>query len=374
MRTEALLVDLDGVVRHWASETQHDIEDRHGLPRGALTTAAFTPELLRPAILGWHDDEVWRTAIVDRLAAEHPRSEVRAAVTEWALSPGGADREVVDFLDDQRAEHVICFVTNATSRLRADLAALDLLAHCDHVISSADLGVAKPDERFFRAAARIAGVPPSRCLLVDDREPNVTAAERVGMAGHVYADLAGLRSRCADWRARLLAGDADPGVPVVTERNAVRVACLDPDERVLLLRFRDPVTGEELWEPPGGEVDAGESPAAAAARELGEETGHAATFAPDSGLAVPRDYAWCGRRYRNEEHFFLTRTGVEPDHAPRLGEKEAEVLVGQRWWHWAELAGSAERIEPAGLAAILAELAPDSGWAQTPRLVAKEES
>ena len=111
---------------------QHEIERRHGLPHGALTAAAFAPELLRPAILGTHDDATWRAAIADRLAVEHPRADARAAVAEWARSPGAADPAAVAFLDARRADHVICFVTNATSRLRADLAALDLLAHCDH--------------------------------------------------------------------------------------------------------------------------------------------------------------------------------------------------------------------------------------------------
>jgi HAD superfamily hydrolase (TIGR01509 family) len=373
MRLRALLVDLDGVVRHWAGETQHEIERRHGLPHGALTEAAFAPELMRPAILGTHDDATWRAAIADRLAVEHPRADARAAVAEWARSPGAADPAAVAFLDARRADHVICFVTNATSRLRADLAALDLLAHCDHVISSADLGVAKPDERFFRAAARIAGVPPQRCLLVDDHEPNVRAAERAAMAGHLFTGLAGLENRCAAWDAELRVADEDPGVPVVTDRPAVRVLCLDPAERLLLLRFRDPVSGDELWEPPGGRIEAGETPAAAAVRELLEETGYAAPVAPAGGVAVRRDYLWCGERVHNDERFFLARVSGEPDREPRLGADEAEILAGSRWWHWAELAGSGERTDPAELAGLVAGLAPESRWARVPRIAVDGE-
>ena len=368
MRTRSLLVDLDGVVGHWASETQHQIEHRHGLPRGALTAAAFTPELLRPAILGAHDDATWRAAIADRLAAEHPGADARAAVAEWAASPGTADPAAVAFLDARRTDDVICFVTNATSRLRADLAALDLLAHCDHVISSAELGVAKPDVRYFRAAARIAGVPPQRCLLVDDREQNVRAAERTGMAGHLFTGLAGLENRCTAWDAELRAAEEDPGVPVVTDREAVRVLCLDPDERLLLLRFRHPVYGDELWEPPGGRIEAGETPAAAAVRELLEETGYAAPVAPADGVAVHRDYLWCGQRVHNEERFFVARVSGEPDREPQLGADEAEILVGSRWWHWAELAGTGERIDPTELAGLVAALAPESKWARVPRI------
>jgi 8-oxo-dGTP pyrophosphatase MutT (NUDIX family) len=160
----------------------------------------------------------------------------------------------------------------------------------------------------------------------------------------------------------------------VTDRPAVRVLCLDAGERLLLLRFRDPVSGDELWEPPGGRIEAAETPAAAAVRELLEETGYRATVEPADGVAVRRDYRWAGQRVRNEERFFLARVNGEPDREPRLGADEAEILMESRWWHWRELAGSDERIDPAELARLVAGLAPESPWARVPRIAIKGES
>ncbi|MDI6709722.1 MAG: NUDIX hydrolase [Bacillota bacterium] len=63
---------------------------------------------------------------------------------------------------------------------------------------------------------------------------------------------------------------------VVEYAGAVAVVALDRDGRVLLVRqYRYPV-GRELIEIPAGKLEPGEDPAAAARRELAEETGSTA--------------------------------------------------------------------------------------------------
>lgn len=64
---------------------------------------------------------------------------------------------------------------------------------------------------------------------------------------------------------------------VVEHPGAVAVVALDQDESVVLIeQYRHPM-GRRLWEIPAGLLDvSGEAPAAAAARELAEETGLAA--------------------------------------------------------------------------------------------------
>jgi ADP-ribose pyrophosphatase YjhB (NUDIX family) len=54
-------------------------------------------------------------------------------------------------------------------------------------------------------------------------------------------------------------------------RQAARAAALDPDDRVLLVRFEFPDAA--FWGTPGGGVDEGESEEQAIGRELAEETG-----------------------------------------------------------------------------------------------------
>jgi len=151
------------------------------------------------------------------------------------------------------------------------------------------------------------------------------------------------------------ADSAGPDRPL--SRPAARVVCVDPSGRVLLLHWRDPVSGVEFWEPPGGGIEPGESAWEAACRELAEETGLPASVVTDVSTAVGRDFHWCGRHFRGTETFFLgLAEGHEPSHRVALTEEEQAALLGRAWFTVEEIETSEQPVEPPGLAAILAVL------------------
>ena len=57
------------------------------------------------------------------------------------------------------------------------------------------------------------------------------------------------------------------------QRVAAYLVCVDSDDRLLLVRLSDMTTHPGWWTLPGGGIDFGEHPEAAAVRELREETG-----------------------------------------------------------------------------------------------------
>jgi putative hydrolase of the HAD superfamily len=206
---DAVLCDLDGVLRQWPDTA--DLERAHGVPPGTLAATAFAPHRLLPAITGRCTDEQWRAAVAEDLRAHTTTAE--ELVAAWSRGAGAVDEEVAALLAVVPGPVVL--VTNATTRLESDVDALGLARHVDGIVSSARLGVAKPDPGIYLAAAVAAGTPPRRCLFVDDSAANVAAAEAVGMTGHHFTGVAGLRAAFASrgWSPRAGSRPRRPGTP-----------------------------------------------------------------------------------------------------------------------------------------------------------------
>lgn len=65
------------------------------------------------------------------------------------------------------------------------------------VYASCHLGLRKPDPAFYAAVLADSGHAAHRCLFVDDRRDNVSAALAAGMQGHVFTGAEDLRQRLA---------------------------------------------------------------------------------------------------------------------------------------------------------------------------------
>lgn len=209
---DAVLCDLDNVVRFYDTAPLAVLERAAGLPEGTTTDIAYAPEVDLPLLLGRITPDAWVEAIVAGLA-ERRVGEDRARGLARALAdaPFRADEEAVSLLRRARAHVPVVLVTNATLQLDADLALLGLSDLADAVVSSAVEQVAKPDPAIYRIAAARAGVPPARCLFVDDRQENVDAAIALGMTGVLFRDPEDLRralGSCAEGAAEEAAASA----------------------------------------------------------------------------------------------------------------------------------------------------------------------
>lgn len=195
---EALVIDLDGVLRSWAGQGTAAIERRHGLPAGSLTTVAFAPDRLLPAVTGRITDAAWRAGVAEELTRRHG-ADGAAAVQEWSAPVGEVDEQVLGLVRAQRRLRAVALLSNATDRLRSDLRELGLVDEFDAVFSSAELGVAKPDPEVFARVCAALRLAPERCLFVDDSAEHVAAAASVGLTAHHHRSVAGLAVFLGRW-------------------------------------------------------------------------------------------------------------------------------------------------------------------------------
>lgn len=141
--------------------------------------------------------------------------------------------------------------------------------------------------------------------------------------------------------------------PSLRLRRAARIIVVDPEGRTLLFRFDVPGRAP-FWVTAGGECEPGESFAAAARRELFEETGYRITDpGPEIRRMTPVFVTVEGETVQADERFFLVRVGAARVDTGGHTELERRVMTQHRWFTLGELADWPEAVFPADLAAMI---------------------
>ncbi|MBI3457941.1 MAG: HAD family phosphatase [Candidatus Rokubacteria bacterium] len=194
-----ILFDFGGVIHDMRWDVAEELEQAHRLPRGALFETLYRTPTWAALQCGRGDRQAW-------LEEAHRLLEARAGRPLPRLHDGwrAAQRvitENVALVRALRPRYRTAILSNADASLRARLRdGLGIEDLFDEIISSAEVGVAKPDPAIYRLAAERLGLPPEACVFVDDFEANVVAARHTGMSAlHFRVD------RGHDLRAQLAA-------------------------------------------------------------------------------------------------------------------------------------------------------------------------
>ncbi len=181
MPVRGLIFDFGGVITNMRWDVARELEERNGLERNTLLRTLYDNDEWRAVEVGQGDIDGWRSGAHRRLeeAAGKPLPPLHQ---QWRES-WGLIEENLRLIRALRPPYRIAILSNADitleDRLRDGLGIHRLF---DTVVSSAAVGMAKPDHRVYRLAAGRLGLPVDECLFIDDAERNVVAAREVGMA------------------------------------------------------------------------------------------------------------------------------------------------------------------------------------------------
>ena len=186
MTIRAVFFDLGGVIlRTEYQAPRQQLAERLGLEYDDLDRIVFNSETGIQAATGAITSRQHWEAVMKRL--KRPLEELESIRGEF-FAGDIIDRDIVNFLRSLRNTHKTGLISNNWSDLREYLVREKIIDAFDHIIISAEVGVAKPEPRIFRIALEQAGVKPEEAVLVDDFYVNIEGCKKVGMKGIHFKD------------------------------------------------------------------------------------------------------------------------------------------------------------------------------------------
>jgi HAD superfamily hydrolase (TIGR01509 family) len=176
----AVIFDLDGVIvdsEIWWDEVRQQFASERGRPWG---------EDDRVAVMG-ANSRGWRRIMRDRLAIDDTEEVIEQAIVEGVVerfsTEGPPIIEGAAEAVRRIAERWPVAIASSAHRdvIEAALRSVGLTDHLPVVVSSDEVAHGKPDPDVYLEAARRLGVPPERCLVVEDSYNGVRAGRAAGM-------------------------------------------------------------------------------------------------------------------------------------------------------------------------------------------------
>jgi epoxide hydrolase-like predicted phosphatase len=181
MSIKAVIFDLGGVIlrTEYQAPRQH-LAESFGMDYDDLASIVFDSPTAQKATIGeMTNDEYW-LAVTKRL--KRPASEMETIRREF-FAGDVVDHKLVDFLRSLRGSYKTCLISNAFDDLRSFIVREKFDDVFDHMVISAEVGVAKPEAKIYYLALEQLQVQADEAVFVDDFIENIEACEELGMEG-----------------------------------------------------------------------------------------------------------------------------------------------------------------------------------------------
>jgi epoxide hydrolase-like predicted phosphatase len=184
---KGVIFDVGGVlVRTHDQSGRRNWERRLELKPGRLAYLVFDSELGRKAQLGQASlQEVW-TWLGRHLDL---KADELATLKRDFWAGDQVDQDLCGYIRSLRARYRTGMLSNSWDRDGWAMAEKLGFADCfDVFVTSAEVGVMKPEPRIYHIALERLGISPQEAIFVDDFIENVEAARRLGMQAVRFID------------------------------------------------------------------------------------------------------------------------------------------------------------------------------------------
>lgn len=179
---KAIIFDMDGVLVD--SEPYHiEVEKRMFQKVGVDVS-----DEEHASYMGTATDVMWRQIIEKRQLLHDVEEMTRLTNQEGIpffsalekLEPMPGLRKLLDFLENKKVPMAVASSSNPET-IQIIIDKLGLRKYFRHTISSGSVGKSKPAPDVFLHAAKLLGVEPENCLVIEDSKNGIKAAKSAGM-------------------------------------------------------------------------------------------------------------------------------------------------------------------------------------------------
>jgi putative hydrolase of the HAD superfamily len=178
----AIVLDFGGVIVRTEDHVgRRELEEKYHLLPGGAHNLVFYSSIADSATIGKADpEEIWEHVADELSLSHHELGEFKESF--WAGD--NIDNQLIQFLKSCRPKYKTAILSNAWKNLRKVLEETYNIVegqNVDHILVSAELGVAKPDPEIYKLLAEKLNTPFHEILFVDDFNENIQAAKLLGI-------------------------------------------------------------------------------------------------------------------------------------------------------------------------------------------------
>lgn len=156
-----------------------NLANKYGISADQVNTAII-PAWFAALVDPQQDDAFWKT-VATSLGA-HPDAIFREFADQWELIP-----ETVALVRALAPTYRVAMLSNQISSLHGYLMnQYQLQDLFSPIITSYGERMKKPDEQIYFRLLDQLDTKPGKCVFIDDREENITTAEKIGMQGILF--------------------------------------------------------------------------------------------------------------------------------------------------------------------------------------------